>query len=223
MPYKRRRQTRRPMKRRRGFKRRRTGWGGYLRTGLSLARQVWKLKGLVNSEMYKYDLVNQTPSPGTTGTVTHLTSVAQGDGDGNRTGNSIFVRALNIRGHVQRNSAGSSVQIVRIAIIMDTQQIADSAPVFSDIYEGTDVLSHLNSDTVGRFKVLYNQVITLDSVSVPLRPFQINLPMRHHVRYNGVNGTDIQRGALYFVAVSSQASANYPAITFDARLSYHDN
>lgn len=185
--------------------------------------QVWKLKGLVNSEMYKYDLVNNSLSPSTTGTVTHLTGVSQGDGDGNRTGNSIFARSLNIKGYVQRNAAGSSTQIIKIALVMDKQQVGDSAPTWSDIYEGTDVNSHLNSDTVGRFSILYTRQLICDSVSSPVVRFDINKAMRHHVRFNGSNGTDIQKGGIYLVCVSTQSSANFPAVSFDSRLSYHDN
>lgn len=188
-----------------------------------VAKELWKLKGLVNSEMYKFDLSNNALSPSNTGTVTHLTSIAQGDGDGARTGNSVFVRSANIKGYIQRNAAGSGVQIVKLSLVIDKQQVGDSAPTWADIYEGTDVNCHLNSDTVGRFSILWTRTYILDNLSTPLAKFDLNKVMRHHVRYNGVNGTDIQKGGLYLVAVSSQATSNFPALNFDSRISYHDN
>jgi len=189
-----------------------------------VARQVWKLKGLVNSEMYKFDFAGQTYIPYSSGSVAPLTGVAQGDGDGNRTGNSIFARSLNVKGYVQHNTSGDAIQIVRVALVQDTQQIGDTAPVFSDIYEGTDVNSHLNSETVGRFKILYNQVLILDQVNAPLRKFEINKAMRQHIRFNGNGAGDVQKDGIYLVMVSSQGgAANGPTLKFDSRLSYHDN
>lgn len=222
MAYKRRRTTRRPMKRRRGFKRRRTGWGGYLRTGMSLARQVWKLKGLVNSEMFKYD-VAFTPTSVTTAPITNLCAVAQGDGDAARTGNSIFCRSWNFSGSLIHNSSGATTQFVRISVIMDSQQISDTLPTYSNIYESSSPYAHLNSDTVGRYKVLFSQMYMVNNSDKAAVPVRINLPMRHHVRYNGAASGDIQRGGLYLCIATDEPTANYPTWQGEYRLSYHDN
>lgn len=210
--------------RRRRFQRRGrpSAWSRGLRSVGSIARQVWRLKGLVNSEMYKLDLIGNSNTIDTAGGLTHLSSIAQGDGDGQRTGNSVFVRSINIRGVVYRNAAGASTQVVRLSVIMDTQQVGDTSPTFASIYEGTDVNSHLNSDTVGRFKVLKNLILTVDSAGQSGKAFLINLPMRHHVRWNGTASTDIQKGGLYFSIVSASAT-NAPTVTWDGRVSYHDN
>nr|QXP07581.1 MAG: putative capsid protein [Arizlama virus] len=223
MGYKRAR-SRRFVKRRRPIKRRRTmRYGGMLRTAAWAAKQVWKLKGLVNSEMYKYDQTDVTLSPLLTGVVQPMVSITQGDGDDQRTGNSVFVRSVNFKGYIQRNTSGDSSQIVRISIVQDTQQQADAAPGFSNIYEGTSIASHLNTETVGRFKVMYNRVFTVDDLTCGVIPFEINMPMRHHVRYNGSSPTDIQKGGLYFIAVSTQGTTNAPLVHYDMRISYHDN
>lgn len=185
--------------------------------------QIWRLKGLVNSEMYKLDGSIGPSNITTSGSVTHLTPVAQGDGVGARTGNSIFVRSWNLKSLLSRTTAGDAAQYVRISVVMDTQQIGDTAPAYTDIYSASTPYSHLNPATVGRFKVLWSRCYNLDVGAVLSKSVMINLPMRHHVRYNGSASTDQQKGALYLCYVSTQGTSDYPVITGEARLSYHDN
>lgn len=194
----------------------------------SLAKIAWrgvqKLRGLVNSEMYKLDqtLTAQNIDQGTP-IVQHITAVAQGDGDGQRTGNSILARSFNFKGLVYRSSAGDANQMVRVSVIQDTQQVGDTTPLCNNIYEGTNPYNHLNSDSVGRYKVLYTKSFILDTVKNLSQILDINVPMMHHVRYNGTASTDIQKGGLYFVFTSTQGTSNFPAVTGEMRLSYHDN
>lgn len=183
--------------------------------------QVWRLKGLVNSEMLKQD-IQYSESSTNAGVVDPLTEIAQGDSSSTRTGNSIYVRSVNVKGLWNWNSAGDANQTVRCVVIQDTQQIGDTRPAWTDVFAHATVVSHLNPNTVGRFKILYNQVFDLNTQN-PRRHFEINLAMRHHVRFNGANSTDIQRGGLYMLHLSTQASTNYPTLYGESRVSYHDN
>lgn len=223
MAFKRRRAfvKRRFVKRRR-LGRRKAPYGGFIKSAAWAARQIWKLKGLVNSEMYKLDTAWAT-SAITQGSTSHRTGVAQGDGDGERTGNSIFVRAYNFKGIITRNSSGASIQTVRISLIIDTQQVGDTNPSYTDIYESVSPFAHLNSNTVGRYKVLWTQTYVLDSVQRPFALVNINLPMRHHVRFNGTSASDIQRGGIYMCFATDEPGVNQPSIAGEHRLSYHDN
>lgn len=220
---------RRPMRfRRRGRAGRGGAWRRFGAKAGSLAYAAWrgvqKIRGLVNSELFKFDstftasnITQETPL------VQPLHGIAQGDGDNARTGNSIYCRAWNLKGILYRSTSGDQSQQVRFSVVMDTQQVGDTAPAYTDIYEQALPWAHLNSNTVGRFKILWTRTYTLDVVKSLSVPININIPMRHHVRYNGVNGTDVQKGGLYLCAVSSQGSANYPILTGEYRLSYHDN
>lgn len=222
MPYRR--------KYRKKFRSRRKRTGGYMPyikgaySAYTLARRamagIWKLKGLVNSEMHKLDMTASN-SVDTTGVADPMCKVAVGDTYDTRTGNSIYVRSLNIKGDISYNTSFTGPQFVRLAVVQDTQQIGDTNPTTGDIYEGTGAFCHLNPNTVGRFKVLYNQCYSVDQYN-PARVYDINIPLRHHVRYNGSLNTDIQRGALYFVQMST-ASTNTPVVSYRARLSFHDN
>lgn len=196
--------------------------GSAWKTAKYAAQQVWKLKGLVNSEMMKLDTTGSAVTVTNTGIVTHMTAVPQGDTDASRHGNSIYCRSLNIKGYVRMN-ASATASIYRLSVIIDTQQVGDTAPSFSDIYESADVNAHLNNTTVGRYKVLKNIVFTLVQGQTDVRYFNINIPMRHHVRYNGTASSDVQKGGIYLVRVSNEGAGFQPADSFEARLSYHDN
>lgn len=225
MPY----LLKRPVRRRRRYRRKTTNTMGNVGlynayTGARWAyRQIVKLKGLVNSEMYKKD--NQDAGTfilNNNAYSVHLTNIAIGDGDSDRTGNSIYVRCLNLRGQLIYNSTGTDPQFVRIALVLDKQQIADTPPTYTDVYNGADYNAHLNPDTVGRFKVLFSRTYSLDSVNAITKSVTFNKPMKHHVRYNGTTINDIQKGGLFLIACSSEPT-NGPKLIWDCRTSYHDN
>lgn len=183
--------------------------------------QIWKLKGLVNSEVLKQD-VTYSENSTSVGVADPLTNIAIGDSVSGRTGNSIYVRSMNFKGYLTWNSAGDANQTVRVCVIMDTQQVTDTTPAITDVYNAATPFAHINILTAGRYKVLYNRVFELN-VQTPRVHFEINLPMRHHVRYNGSTASDIQKGGLYLMHCSTQAAANYPTLVGESRLSYHDN
>lgn len=184
---------------------------------------VWKLKGLVNSEMLKKD-VTESGTPVTTAGAysVNLSPIAQGDGPSDRTGNSVFARSLNIKGQIIFNASGSTTQFMRVAVVLDTQQVGDTSPAYTDLYSSAAYNAHVNVNTAGRFKILYSKTIETDSVNNLARPLLINIPMRHHIRFNGTASTDIQKGGIYILASGSEAT-NGPYIRYESRLSYHDN
>lgn len=225
MPYPRRSYGRKQMRRRPGASKK--PWYQKSYSALSLAKQalagLWKLKGLVNSELYKLDNQDTGTIITDAGTYSvHLTNIAIGDGDSDRTGNSVYVRSLDLRGQFIYNTTGTDPQFVRLALVLDTQQIADTPPTYTQIYNGADYNAHLNPDTVGRFKILYSKVFALDNVNSLERMINIRKIMRHHVRYNGSTINDIQKGGLFLVACSSEPT-NGPKIIWNCRTSYHDN
>lgn len=226
MPYPRRsyrrRYVRRPYRRYRKSTKSGWTWSNAAAMAASALKGVNYIKGLVNSEVYKLD-TNNSFFPTTSGAVTNLFALAQGDGDSARTGNSIFVRMININYTVAYNTAATGVgQCVRGWLILDTQQASDETTVsFTDIFNNQNVNSQLNPDTVGRYKIL-KKVTHYVSADKPKVQFNIIKKMRHHVRYNGPASTDLQKGAIFWVVCSDQAT-NAPTVTYSNRISYHDN
>lgn len=202
-----------------------TTTGSALHLAKQAARGVYYLKGLVNSELKKFDS-SGTGNLSNTGTVQPLHAISQGDEQDERNGNSIFVRAFDCRFLFQRDPAAAganAIQQCRVSLVMDTQQQGDTSPSYSDIYDGNGPRTHLNKDTVGRFKVLWSRTFILDNDSKFSRQMAVYKKMRHHIRYNGTGANDIQKGGLYLVFSSDQATSDFPAYAIDFRLSYHDN
>lgn len=187
---------------------------------------VQYLRGLVNSEMYKYD----TAFTGTAisldaSTVSHLTAIANGDVDGSRTGSSILVKSIDCKGILTYNSSSTvQAQTVEVFLIIDTQQIGDTPPVFTDIFDAAVPWAHLNVNTVGRFRILMRKRVILEKNGDGAKSINFNCPLQHHVRYNGTASSDIQKGGIYLVLISDVAAAsNPPAFSARVRTSYHDN
>lgn len=223
--------------RRRRTTKKRSGWGStvnrFMRNAsgaAGLAYSAYKgvqyIRGLVNSEMYKHDLVVASTNISSTGAIVNTCSIPQNDGASGRTGNSVLVKALNAKGALTWNSA-SALQVVRLVAFIDTQQVADAVGPGPCAGTDTGILttyspwSHLNPACVGRYKILYNHMFTLDAYN-PIRNYEINIPLQHHVRWNGAAAGDYAKGIIYLMYVCSDVT-NPSYYNLDSRISYHDN
>lgn len=227
MPYGR-RYRKRPYRRRRRTTRQNKPMGG-AQFALWMAQQAMKniryIKGLVNSEKFVKDTTIDSSST-STGVLTHLSGVAQGDAEGNRTGQSIYARSLSLRGQIISTST-TPVQ-VRLLLIRDTQQIGDSSPSAANVLEVPDQLdSFLTASTRGRFSVLWDKTFLVSGNDTDRAKVWINvtIPMRSHIRYNGSATSDIQKNGLYLLNMSdsTDGAGTKPTLNLTARLYYHDN
>ena len=156
-----------------------------------------------------------------TGAVAHLTAVATGNDQQNRTGNSIMSRDLLCEGVVVKNATGVAT-VLRILVVRDRQQIADTSPSVADILASVDPTDHRNPLTIERFGLLADRMVLLDAAHV-LEPLNFKIPLTEmHVRYNGANGTDIQNGGIYVLFLSNEATLT-PAVTTHWRFRFYDN
>lgn len=213
--------------RRRRFKRK-TPWYRKKYNAVQLAYKAWRgvkrIRGLVNSEMLHVDKTYSSNTISGTGYVYNLTGIAQGDGINQRTGNSILLRNLTYRLKFEINASVTVDTTIMMALVWDTQQVGDSAPAITDIFASATPESLLATGTLGRFKIILRKHILLTPASGgrPAIVMHNTLNLYKHIRYNGVNDTDIQKNGLYLVMVGSE-STNLPTITGTVRIGYHDN
>lgn len=193
--------------------------GSVAGTVYRLQKTVRYVTGLINSEKYIHD-VTGSDTTDNTGTIVHLTGIAQGDGSGNRTGISIFLRNLFGRLVLEKNASATFTKY-RIIFFFDKQQIADTAPSVTDVLSSASTIAPLSETSLGRFKIIFDRHWVLHA-DAPTRFVKIRKVFRRHVRYNGAAATDQQKGALYMLIISSEAT-NTPTINYDLRLRYHDN
>lgn len=178
------------------------------------------VKGLVNSEMF-HNTISNTNNPTPLGTIVPLTNIAIGDSNVTRTGNSLFVRSIVMNMNCSQNASALDNTFIRMILFIDTQQVSDTTPVSGDIFNATGPHALVNLDSAGRYKFLKTWEFAL-STQNPAKVIKYYKNIRHHVRYNGPNATDVQKGGLYLALVSSQ-STNVPALTYHVRIGYHDN
>lgn len=224
MPYK-----RGGFKPRRSFKGRArkssSAWYNRKYSPMDIASKAWRtakyLKGLINVEHQKLDTVVLAGTQSNIALVSNIVALGTGDTEGSRTGNSILVKYAYLKLSATLNSSASFTKL-RVVLVRDKQQIGDTAPAYSDVYDtagGTQAF--LNKLTVGRFDILYDRLVDLDDNN-PQRIVEKYIPLNSHIRFNGSASTDVQKGGLYVMLLSDQAT-NTPSVTCLTRVMYIDN
>ena len=212
-------------RRRRNQKRSRKSWYNRKYSALQLATKAWKatryIKGLVNSEMLHHRIGGNI-NIDSTGALLPLSAISQGDSDSGRTGNSIFARNLSMNLNIKINASNLATQFIRIVLLQDNQQISDTTPSISDVLDSAYPNAPLNQSTAGRFTIIRNWEFYLNATNQPGRVLKKYFKLWHHIRYNGSASTDIQRGGLYLLYISDQAT-NPPTAGYQIKLGYHDN
>lgn len=188
----------------------------------SALRATRYLKGLVNSEMFHVDsslVLGSNQSK-----IFNLCDIAQNDTDTGRTGNSILLRNIYIRGLIEINPSVTANSRVLICVVQDTQQVNDTTPVVLDVFKTNSPESMLAMNSAGRFKILYRKTHVLSPAAGGRNAIEFNkyFSMRQHVRYNGPANTDIQKNGYYLLVMTSEV-VNYPSVSLTSRIGYHDN
>lgn len=194
---------------------------------LDIAKKAWAatkyLKGLVNSERHHTDTTLTLGS--NQSFLFYLTGIAQGDTNSNRTGNSVLLKSIYLRGTMVINNAVSANTRVTLLLIKDKQQVSDTSPAITDMLVSSTDPNTLNAlGTLGRFQTLWRKSYTLYPVSGGRPAITIDkyFKLQDHVRFNGTASTDIQKNGYYLVAITSEPT-NYPSIVINSRISFHDN
>lgn len=201
-------------------------WYNRKYNAMQLAAKAWKgvryIRGLVNSEMFYKDTT--ATIGGAQSNITSLTDIAVGDGTSSRTGNSILLRSVYIRGFVELNPAVTLDTRITIALVQDKQQVSDTSPTVAQMFTSTtDAQSTIQRDTgIGRFKILWRKTLVLTPGNNNAQLLQKYIKLYSHIRYNGTASSDIQKNGLYLVQINSE-STHFPVATFNCRVGYHDN
>lgn len=192
-------------------------WGQFAQKAWSGVQQIRKL---INVESHRLD-VSFGAAVDNSGSTTHLSAIAIGDTSSTRTGSTVLCKELRVRIAFQKHASATNT-VVRYMLVVDKQQVADTSPAVTAVLTTADVLSHLVSDNVGRFKILKDVTIDLDAAHV-MRTYQYYLPLTdHHITYNGSASTDVNKNGVYQLVLSNEAT-NTPSVTSINRLEFYDN
>lgn len=195
---------------------------------MELAGKAWtianNLRKLINVETKKFDTTNSAVST-SSGTVTILSGVAQGDAVNNRTGNSIRGKYLTGTIKFMQNASATTPTLIRYSIVVDRQHTGDTNPAYTDCYDDADPLAPIEKNTAGRFEVLYTELFLLQPVgeaSNEAHVINVSLPLDFHIRFNGTTASDHEHNAIYAM-VSDDEATNHPTMDYYYRVGFIDN
>lgn len=198
-----------------------------------------KALSMLNSEDKRADITYSVAAQTTTAVLTLLNGLAQGTTDVTRVGDDVRFKNLYLRGAWSHNGSGNDVQFGRIIIFRDNQTNG-SAPSASDVLQtAADPFSPRNLDYSRRFKILYDQNVTLTNAGkegiIIRKFFDFNKNKigthtgakgyQHKTDYGLSNlGTvaDISTGS-YYVLTMADTATNGPFIRWTTRMRYIDN
>ena len=164
----------------------------------------------------------------TTGFVHLLNGMTRGDDISQRIGREVTLRSVQMTYQIgSKNNTGLD-QYVRAMLVYDSQANGGPTPLISDILSASNTYAHRNLENRHRFKILYDRTIALNASGEPgsRRVLKFYRRLNHPVTFNGNTGgtiADIQTGALYFAAISSNPAGATDAFgLMQARVRYQD-
>lgn len=178
-------------------------------------------------------LVSFAPLDPTNANFQLLNGVATGTDYTNRIGRKIIVNSMLIRGNFSNviNVTDSDGAILRLMVICD-EQPNGAAPIITDILQTAHYLAPANLNNRGRFKILYDKFLTMNSWSHSggvlatgspgPKTFKLYKRLTLPVIFNGTGATvgSIQTNSIYLVALCSNTTCNFE---FNSRIRFVDS
>lgn len=208
-----------------------------------LASDVMYLKGLINSEPQRHNYSSQSNFD-YNGIVLSLNNVPLGDDYGRRTGNRILPKHLNIRMHINKDTAGRMHTTVRYVLFRwwgESTSAAGISPVPQEILETVgswiSPLAPLNNTATGskgdrnrRIEVHRTGMITLDNVSKTCVDVEENISLngkgkqiKEHIEFYDGTTNPPTSGGFFLLLISDYVTAADVQASVYTTLSYYDN
>jgi len=160
-------------------------------------------------------------SPSTTATVTNMTLISQGDDLGQREGNKIVIKKIDIRyGLTLAPGVSTPSCIVRVMYLYWHDGLAGVLPTISTILSaGTNVLSDLNYLFKTNFTVLYDKLHSVSAVESNGITVRKSIKCSKVATYYATASGNYDKGQIIQVVMSDQTSLQ-PAFTSYTRVEY---
>lgn len=188
----------------------------YARAGYQLYKDVKKLKQLVNVEIKKVNNLTLA-TPGYVGQIVQLNTIAQGDTDTTRDGDSLKLQKLKFSCLISNTRVASA----RVVIFWDQQNVvANPLDLLDNVGTADGPLSYKNYDKRFQSKILMDRRVILHPNS-QARLIEGNLPIHRHTQFEA-GTTTINTGALKVLFLGDAAAAQ-STFRWISRLSFTDN
>jgi len=183
-------------------------------------------------EEHYSDLAQATYACDTTGSVTPLNLIAEGNDNVNRLGRKALMKQVCVRGYALPTSNAQIGAQGRVLLVWDNA--ANGAlPVITDIYTAITSSSFLNVNNVARFSILaehpfelgyFNSTATQTAADQSIKRIDIRINLNSITEFSGTTAAiaSIQNGALLLVTMGSTAAATGITATLSTRVTFVD-
>lgn len=206
-----------------------------------LSKRINMVKSMLNVE-YKtrthYNQINQALGnvSNITAPLVYCNSIAQGVQEDQRNGNSIKLATMAIRLNFTANGSNSIPQNVRVMLVKDLNRNSTAAgadglvPTLGTILQPDDpatarvdnLYAFLSDTTSGRFKIIMNEMFTLDRGARAGRIIDKYFKFNEELKYPINTSTNPVNG-YYMFWFTDATGANVPTVSGQVRCRYIDN
>lgn len=223
MAYRRRRYTRRRTRRR--APPRRSNYKNYSYWGIvrKVARDVGRLKNLVNVEFKKIDVGPTDLATYASGHVICLNPVATGDDYNARDGRQIRMKSIELKIRATAH-ASSTDTTVKVALVCQ-KDVDGAAPAVGDIFDSQVVNSMRNLSERRDIFVMWQRIINipLNTRRVATTHMYRKIDMKTVFNANNAGTVaDIETNGLFLYLLSTEAT-NTPTVNYASRIRFVDN
>jgi len=179
------------------------------------------------------DIAQTTYNADTTGTVTALNLIAEGNDNVNRLGRKAMMRTVSVKGFVAAPASGAPVQQARVLVVWDNA--ANGAlPAIGDVLTAINSTAFLNPNNVARFTILSDKVFSLGSwdtgatisyASELIKTIDITTRINAPTEYLGTTAAiaSVQNGTVLLLTMGSTAAgASAATCTLGTRVTFTD-
>tara|TARA_B100000749_G_scaffold154224_1_gene118388 strand:+ start:772 stop:1398 length:627 start_codon:yes stop_codon:yes gene_type:complete len=170
------------------------------------------------------EITNQsTGTVSSTGSVTSMTSIAEGDDLSQRNGRKVSLKSIQIRGFLLNNDLTTSDgTFVRMMIVRDNT-FKSTAPLIADILQNSAVygLRAQEPEKKKAYTVLYDKFMGVDVNSRNQITFEKFKKVSGEVIFDGTGSTTGNKGGLYLLLLSNRSS-DLPTVNLQVRVRYTD-
>lgn len=174
----------------------------------------------------------------TTGSVTCLNLLAQGDDNTNRQGRVIQPKSIRVRGLIQPIDSNIGANLSRCILVWDNNPNSATIATITNILASSTSFAHPNLDNRGRFTILRDDSYPMGESSDTATVARASYPSCYYLDwyvklkgrvppcvYSGTTATigSISQGALLFVTIGDETINNGGLFAGISRLRFEDN
>jgi len=132
--------------------------------------------------------------------------ISQGTGHEERLGIQIYMKNIHLQGTIKLYGATTNA-LVRLVVFRYKSDDSRTLTNVGDIFEGNGVYSRKKWDERFNSKILYDELIYVNSVCKPWHTVDVMIPVYHRVNYK-ISNNSYQDGGLYAILIGDNAATN---------------